>query len=108
MGIFQLSPAAFASLERIPVREALHEFWQGQARWFGRQIERGSSRQYLLAVTYGTLGEHDLALQWLERAAAERIPAVMMMNVDPAFEALRSDHRFAELLVEVGLEEQRG
>jgi len=31
MGIFQLSPAAFASLERIPVREALHEFWQRQA-----------------------------------------------------------------------------
>lgn len=108
MGIFQLSPAAFASLERIPVREALHEFWQGQALWFTREIERGRSRQYLLAVTYGTLGEHDLALEWLGRAVEEHVPAAMMMNVDPAFEALRSDRRFGELLVEVGLGEQRG
>ncbi len=108
MRIFQLSPEAFESLEQVPVREALDDFWRGQALWFTREIERGSPRQYLLAVTYGTLGEHDLALEWLGRAAAERVPAVMMMNVDPAFEALRSDRRFAELLVEVGLGERSG
>jgi len=59
-------------------------------------------------VTYGTLAEHDLALEWLGRAVEEHVPAAMMMNVDPAFEALRSDRRFGELLVEVGLGEQRG
>jgi len=59
-------------------------------------------------VTYGTLGEHDLALEWLRRAVEEHVPATMMMNVDPAFESLRADRRFAELLFEVGLGEQRG
>ncbi len=108
MRIFQLSPAAFASLERVPVDEALREFWLGQAVWFLREIERGRPSQYLLAVTYGTLGENDLAFEWLEHAAIERIPAVMMMNVDPAFDSLRSDRRFAKLLVEVGLGEQHG
>lgn len=108
MRIFQLSPAAFASLERVPVDEALREFWLSQAVWFLREIERGRPSQYLLAVTYGTLGENDLAFEWLEHAAIERIPAVMMMNVDPAFDSLRSDRRFAKLLVEVGLGEQHG
>jgi TolB-like protein/Tfp pilus assembly protein PilF len=50
------------------------------------------------AVLHVKLGESDKAFAWLEKAFQERQPWLGQMQVDPQFERLRSDRRFADLV----------
>jgi TolB-like protein/Tfp pilus assembly protein PilF len=50
------------------------------------------------AVLHAKLGENDKAFAWLEKAFQERQPWLGQMQVDPQFERLRSDRRFADLV----------
>ena len=57
---------------------------------------------YDIAIIYTGLGEKDLALKWLEKAYEER--AVRLLELpDPAFDTLRSDPRFQDLVKRIGL-----
>jgi TolB-like protein/DNA-binding winged helix-turn-helix (wHTH) protein/Tfp pilus assembly protein PilF len=56
-----------------------------------------------VAMVYIGLGEIDRAFQWLEAALEARDWQMSMLNVEPAFDALRSDGRFSALLDRVGL-----
>ncbi len=47
---------------------------------------------------YIGLGENDLALEWLEKAYEERDVALIFLKVDPAYDSLRSDPRFQDLM----------
>ena len=57
-----------------------------------------------LAATYGWLGEKDKAFRMLEKAYEERDSRLVHLKVDPRFDCLRSDPRFADLLRRIGLE----
>jgi serine/threonine-protein kinase len=50
------------------------------------------------------MGEHDRALGWLEQAYADRAQMMSELKAEPAFDPLRADPRFADLLRRVGLE----
>ncbi len=54
------------------------------------------------AQLHTILGEKERAFAWLEKAYEERSPWMAYMANDPAFEALRSDPRFADLVRRVG------
>src|SRR5712692_3019880 len=56
-----------------------------------------------IAAVYIGLGESDRAFAWLQRACEERATALVNLKVEPAFDGLRGDRRFAELLRCVGL-----
>ncbi|MEO7963885.1 MAG: tetratricopeptide repeat protein [Gemmatimonadaceae bacterium] len=58
---------------------------------------------YHTAMAYVGLGETDTAFQWQERAYAERDPHIGSLNVMPAFDSLRSDLRFGNLVRRMGL-----
>ena len=58
-----------------------------------------------LADTYSVLGEKDEAFEFLERAYQERVSMLVFLGVDPAFDSLRSDARYADLLRRMGLPE---
>ena len=49
------------------------------------------------------LGETDQAFEWLRKALEARDWQMAMLKVEPAFDGLRSDPRFADLLQSVGL-----
>jgi len=66
-----------------------------------------SSERYVspgeLAILYGALNDKDGAFQSLEKAYAERDLQLQFLGVDPAFDTLRADPRFADLIRRVGL-----
>jgi serine/threonine-protein kinase len=58
---------------------------------------------YERAVIYVGLDDRDAAFEWLERAVSAREWLVLLLNVDPIFEPIRSDTRFGPLVAKVGL-----
>ncbi len=56
-----------------------------------------------LAGFYAVLGEKDQAFELLEKAYEERAELMLYLKVDPLFDNLRSDPRFADLARRVGL-----
>ena len=61
---------------------------------------------YGFALVYAGLGEKDHAFQWLERSYQNREPRITRLKVDPLFDNLHSDPRFAELVRRIGLPQQ--
>ena len=56
-----------------------------------------------LAAAYIYLGDHETALGLFERAMQERDPAIKHIAVEPLYDRIRSNARFAALLERVGL-----
>jgi serine/threonine-protein kinase len=59
---------------------------------------------YAIAMVYIGLGDKDQAFEWLNKACEERSDFLVHLKVDPDFDPLRSDSRFAELMKKVGVE----
>jgi DNA-binding winged helix-turn-helix (wHTH) protein/tetratricopeptide (TPR) repeat protein len=57
---------------------------------------------YSMAIVYMGLGQHDQAMQWLERCYDARDVHVVFLPVDPKWDPLRSDVRFCSLLERCG------
>jgi serine/threonine protein kinase len=53
---------------------------------------------YMIAESYAALGEKESALRWLERAASDRSPELVFIRIDWAWDGLRSDARFHNIL----------
>jgi TolB-like protein/Tfp pilus assembly protein PilF len=58
---------------------------------------------YHLALAHVGLGNKNAAFPLLERACADRDPMVVNLAVDPRFEPVRRDSRYASLLTNLGL-----
>jgi len=56
------------------------------------------------AAYYAMLGENDMAIEWLTKAVDERYHTVTSAKVEPAFDPLRDDPRFHDLLLRMNLE----
>jgi len=61
-----------------------------------------------LAILYARLGEKEKALQALEYAYKERQLHMTEIGIEPAFDTLRSEPRFHDLLHHVGLPSESG
>ena len=71
-----------------------------------RQLEAASKQSYTpafsFAVVYAGLGEKDQAFAWLEKAYGERTSRLGYLKVEPLWDPLRSDPRFAALVRRIG------
>jgi tetratricopeptide (TPR) repeat protein len=93
---------------RSPLIEAelgrAYALWgkEAKARQILQALERTREERYVPAYSFAQvhagLGDREPALCWLERANEERSARMVFVNVDPAFDALRSDPQFPELL----------
>jgi eukaryotic-like serine/threonine-protein kinase len=67
-----------------------------------KELEEMSARQYVspldFAFIYTGLGDKEQAFAYLEKSYQERTTWLMWLKVDPRFDPLRSDPRFADLL----------
>ena len=81
-----------------------------EARWVAGTLENLSKEKYvqayLIASIYGALGDKQQAFTWLEKAGKQRASNMLIIRVDPAFDKIRSDPRYAELLQSFNLAEQ--
>jgi len=79
------------------------------ARGFWRQIQRENEKfgqsvgEFDTPQVYARLGENEKALQGLQRNYEVRRALGTLLNVDPAFDSLRSDQRFGDLVRRMGL-----
>jgi TolB-like protein/lipoprotein NlpI len=53
---------------------------------------------YVVATIYVAVGDKDRAFEYLEKAIPDRSPYLAFMKVEPKFDSLRSDPRFADLI----------
>jgi TolB-like protein/DNA-binding winged helix-turn-helix (wHTH) protein/Flp pilus assembly protein TadD len=76
-------------------------------RMLGELLRERAGPKYIaaddIAAVYIGLGDTDRAFEWLHQACEERATALVNMKVEPAFDGLRGDRRFADLLRCVGL-----
>ena len=83
----------------------------GVFRWMAeQQLKRsnaGEDRAAALAVLYAWLGEKEAALCWLEDALRAKFGVVLWTKVHPAFDCLRDEPRFLELVAGMGVNDPR-
>ncbi|HUE83517.1 MAG TPA: hypothetical protein VMM84_15535 [Pyrinomonadaceae bacterium] len=111
--------SAVATIEKAPIAlndpvtlsAAAHAYAKSGDRHKALEIlgdlERRSSRDYELAFQiaqiYVGLGDNERAFEWLDKAWDERSVWLVWLGVDPKFDPLRSEPRFADLVRRVGL-----
>jgi eukaryotic-like serine/threonine-protein kinase len=97
--------------------EALFESAQGEdgyrlleRTWVALQLDALEEREPVAYVSpldfarvYAQLGDTDRAFKYLEAAFADRSPGLVFLKVDPAWDPVRNDPRFATALARVGL-----
>jgi len=88
---------AFATAGREAEARAILEAREAWAHGQGRP-PRGAG----YAIAYGALGEMDRAFTYLENEFDQRGSWLFQLN-DPAFDPLRNDPRFGDLLARLGL-----
>ena len=85
---------------------------KGERGYWEEQLQLARDRQsppeayfrpYGLAIIYAHLGEKGKAFENLENALAERDTQMTELAIEPQFDVLRSDARFAELERRIGL-----
>jgi predicted Zn-dependent protease len=79
-----------AAGKRNEARAILKEFSSATTKQPVSQIET--------AMVYIALGEHDTAFEWLDKAYYERAWQLGFLKVEPIFDPLRFDPRFADLM----------
>ena len=105
---------AFAALEKIPTDNLMRVavlVAAGRAADAGKldetilNYEEEKNSPYKAACVYAGLGENDAAFASLEKAYQTRQADLISMKIDPAFESLRDDARFNDLLRQTHLAE---
>ncbi len=97
--------AKMNTLRRELAAKGERGYWEEQLQ-FARSPQNPPEayvRPYGLAIIYAHLGKKDEAFESLESALAERDTQMTELAVEPQFDALRSDARFAELERRIGL-----
>jgi serine/threonine protein kinase/tetratricopeptide (TPR) repeat protein len=78
-----------------------------KARQLLSDLRELSKRRYVspfdTAVIYAGMGDEERAVEWLEKAFDDRSLEMIFLKVDPRFDRLHADPRFANLLRRMGL-----
>jgi serine/threonine protein kinase/tetratricopeptide (TPR) repeat protein len=81
--------------------------YSGAMRLAGETLSKRSDLTYVqptqIARLYAHAGDKDHALEWLEKAYQERLPAMVHLGVDPDWSCLRSEPRFQDLMRRLNL-----
>lgn len=107
----------FQSAATLSGNHPLYQAWLGygyatsgrrsEAQQIIDELIRPSNTKYVspydVAAVWAGLGDKNQAVKWLGKAYEERAAHLVHIYIEPAFEPLRSDPRFQELLRRMGL-----
>jgi hypothetical protein len=74
-----------------------------EAEQLRAELSESANRSFGVAWVYLGMGDHDHALEWLQKAIDDRASELIYLKVDPIYDGLRGDARFINLLRRVGL-----
>jgi TolB-like protein/Tfp pilus assembly protein PilF len=110
---FQKLPPTAGSNEATSAKAGLARVYaitgrKREARDLLSQLLNDQQKQYVpgssIAVIYAGLGENDQAFTWLEKGFEQRAFHMQWLKVDPRWDALHSDPRFADIIRRMGLQ----
>lgn len=82
--------------------------WQGFLRKQLETLERRAKTKpvepFQFASVYVRLGQKDEAFTWFEKTFAARDPSTLQFKIEPAYDSLRDDPRYAQLIRKIGLQ----
>lgn len=100
---------AIAMKEIAATRTEVHRtggegYWRKSLEFQKADQAKGSefSPSYFAAI-YALLGDKDSAMKWIAKAIDEKDDEIDLLKVDPSFDNVRSDPRFAEQLKRMNL-----
>lgn len=105
---------AFAALKEIPSDNLMRVFIYAaagraaEARTFAEAFagsDEAKNSPYKVGCVYALTGDKEKAFAWLEKAYQMRQADLVSMKIDPSFDELRGDPRFAELQRHLNLDD---
>jgi TolB-like protein/DNA-binding winged helix-turn-helix (wHTH) protein/tetratricopeptide (TPR) repeat protein len=99
------TPLMVSALAHAYAREGNKEEAEKLLADLVRQSKKQYVSPYYFAVVYVGLGENEKAMEWLEKAFADRSNGLVFMRVEPELDSLRSDPRFLALQQKLKLPE---
>ena len=97
---YRRDSAQLAEVQKSFQREGLPSLWRAQLRWSLAE----ESDPYDIASLYALLGQADPAFAWLQKAYNQRSPQMEELKQESAFDQIRSDPRFSNLLHRLNLQ----
>jgi DNA-binding winged helix-turn-helix (wHTH) protein/TolB-like protein/Tfp pilus assembly protein PilF len=97
-----VDPEKIASMKDIYARSGWKGYWQKELESAVAKGPNSPLFNYFVARIYARLGQNEQALTHLEKAYEERLDHMVLLKVDPVFDPLRSDPRFADLIRRMG------
>jgi tetratricopeptide (TPR) repeat protein len=85
-------------------QDGMKGFWRKSLETSLAEAEGKNFMAFVIAAWYARVGEREAALEWLEKSYIAREPYLVNLKSEFAFDSLRSDARFQDLLRRVGLE----
>jgi TolB-like protein/DNA-binding winged helix-turn-helix (wHTH) protein/Tfp pilus assembly protein PilF len=96
------SPQELAALEKVDSEQAMRNVLRWRLKKSEETARNRRTSPYRFAAQHAELGDTNAAFEWLERAFNERDSELVSIKVDPAFDGVRSDSRYASLLRRIG------
>jgi tetratricopeptide (TPR) repeat protein len=98
-----ISPGSVEPLRAAYLKDGIRGFWQKQIDTRREQTEKYSTCEYEIATRQALLGKKDEALRIIERNYLDGGTCWNAVKTEPAFDSLRSEQRYLEILERMGL-----
>jgi TolB-like protein/DNA-binding winged helix-turn-helix (wHTH) protein len=96
-------PELLAALRTGLAAAGKRGYWSAVRDHELRNAKEGQARASTLSSAFARLGQDDEAIDWLERAFRDREGWVVYLNSNAAFDGLRANPRFKDLVARIGL-----
>jgi DNA-binding winged helix-turn-helix (wHTH) protein/TolB-like protein len=100
----RLAPAVEAEMRKAFNAGGWRGFLQKQVEFMESRPRRDRIDPYSFASLYVRLGRKEEAFVWLEKAFERGDPALIQLKIDPIYDVLRDDPRYARLLRRMNLQ----